>query len=321
MRLHGSAFAPLAPVAGLAATLVLTLSGAAYAQGHPSPASSTAAVPPAVLAMPARGGAVTLKVDDYSAARRRVLDAARAQGAEVVDARTDVTEKGRRHGWLRLRLGSDRLPALLGEVRQVGKLYAEKVGTAELVSEYEDLEQRVVRLREHQGRLDALLKSPRRLRGSDILYVQERLFRAGVDEGMLRLRRAEIERRTRTSTVIVTLFEPLPTRTLDRARLDLTNAYVSARNGAGHRLNRLLARGATALAYAAVFAPLWLPLLAVALLLLRPAWKRRHALRVSLATGLRAARERLRERLAAPALPPATSAASPKDSSGAAGPV
>jgi len=229
--------------------------------------------------MPVRGGVVTVKVDDFGAARQRVVAAALAEGGQVLDARTDVTDKGRRHGWVRLRLSSDRIERVLPAIREEGKLYAENLTTADRLSEHEDLGRRVRKLREHQGRLDALLQSPRRLRGSDILYVQERLFRAGVDEGMLEQRRLDLSRAARTATLTVRLFEPLPVRAVGRARIDLAGWYAAARTSAQYRMDRTLARAATASAYALVYAPLWLPAAVIALLLLRGLWARTHALR------------------------------------------
>jgi hypothetical protein len=67
----------------------------------------------------------------------------------------------------------------------------------------------------HQLRRTAILQNPHGRRCSDILYVQEWLLRAGVDEGALRQRRAFIERSAPAATLVVELFEPEPRRTMD----------------------------------------------------------------------------------------------------------
>jgi hypothetical protein len=223
----------------------------------------------APLEMPTRTGMIAVKVIDFDAARQRVLDAALQQGAELLKSRTEVNYQGKKHGWIWFHVAADRLALLLPVVRSAGKLYAENVATAEHASEYEELARRVDRLQEHQQRLAALLQSGRRLRGSDILYIQERLFRAGVDEGSLRQRRVDLERAARVNTLAVELFEPEP-----RRAMDLGNYYAGAALRARMGLYRLLARALTLGAYALIFAPVWIPALLAAFLARR--WLRRR---------------------------------------------
>lgn len=228
-------------------------------------------------AMLGRSATIVLKVPDFDAARQRVLDAARARGAQLMDAKTAVNEKGKKHGWVRLRLSADRLPGLLPALGGAGKLYSENVQTADHVSEYEELARRVTRLQQHEGRLSGVLQSPRRMRGSDVLYLQERLFRASVDESLLSQQRLDLERSAQVSTVLVDLFEP-GTMPAEQATgpVNLGQRFVGAANLARAGLNHQAARGATALAYAFVYAPLWLPVLLLALVALRLLWVHRR---------------------------------------------
>ena len=219
--------------------------------------------------MPVRGGDIVIKVADYAAAREQALSLARREGAELMDGNTVVNEKGKKHGWLKFRLSSERTQALLHSLRTTGKLYSETLNTQENLSEYEDLERRVNRLREHQDRLDALLKSSRRLRGSDILFIQDRLFRAGVDEGMLLQRRLDLERAARTSSLTVTLFEPGALPVTPKEQVNVGAWFQRSVGTAWFAMQRLFARASTAAAYALVFAPLWIPALILAVLLLR----------------------------------------------------
>ena len=231
-------------------------------------------VPP--VEMPIRGGNIVVKVAAFDAARRQVLNAAGAQGAEMLAARTLVDGKGRKHGWLQFRLPASRLPPLLVAVQGFGKLYGENVATTDHASEYEELARRIVRLQQHEARLTGILQSGRRLRGGDLLYVQERLFRASVDESLLAQRRADLERDTQVNTVQIEMFEPgsLPP-TLSLATPDLSHWFVQAAGLARAHLDRLLARGATMGAYTLVYAPLWVPGVVTCLLLLRWLWSRR----------------------------------------------
>ena len=225
------------------------------------------------IAMIERRGEVVVKVDDFEAARERILQALALQGAELIDAKTLVNEKGRKHGWVTIRLATDRLVDALPVVRSAGKLWAENIVTTNQTSEYESLLRRADRLKEHQVRLAGILTSERRLRGSDILYVQERLFRASVDEGLLLQQREDIARDSRLCTLTIRLFEPMPTRTLDRVRLDIAGHFASAKARAVEIVDAERARAVTASAYALVFAPVWVPLFILALIGLRLLWR------------------------------------------------
>jgi hypothetical protein len=251
----------------------------------------------------ARRGTITVKVTDYDTARQRVLTAALAEGAEIRGAHTAVNFQGKKHGWLRLRFPAERLHPLLEAIRTVGKLYAEEISAAEFASEHGELGRRAERLREHRERLAGLLETRRRLRGSDLLYLQERLFRAGIDEGVLRQRRLDMERAARVSHLTVELFEPEPRRVMD-----LGNWYAGAALRARTALYRILARGTTVGAYALYFAPFWLPGLVIALLLLRAIWRRGRPYALWLAaTAARALQQRVARWFPPPAGP--TSAA------------
>lgn len=243
--------------------LIAGLAGPGAAQSPTSPPSRS------LLEMPIRSSSLIVKVPDYEAARSRVLRAAQQAGAELVDTHTEVDDLGKKNGWIRLRVTSSQLPALLGAVREVGKLYSEQFTADERVSEYQETERRVERLREHQARLSGMLENGRRLRGSDLLYIQERLFRAEVDEGLLMQRRVDLERMVRSGSVVVELFEPEP-----RRQLDVGNWYAGAALRAKTSLFRFLAKGVTAGAYVLFFAPLWIPALVIALLLVRWLWRR-----------------------------------------------
>lgn len=218
-------------------------------------------------------GALTLKVANYDEAREAMLEKAQAEGAELMDAKTLVTPNGRRHGWLRLRLSVERLTTFLTAARQTGIPYAENISSRNNRSEYEELGRRTERLKTHQTRLDGLLKSNRRLRGSDILYIQERLFRAEVDESMLEQRQVDVARQARVSIIQINLFEPVPIGRMHQARVDLSAHFQTAQQNATGALSRFTGRIATVFAYAVVFAPIWVPIALGALVLFLLVWR------------------------------------------------
>ncbi len=283
------------------------------------------ASPPATARMPAWGGAVILKVPNFVAARQKVMDAAGVLGAEVTRGRTFVSEKGRRHGFVELRVTADRLPELLPTIRGVGVLSADNLATTEQASGYEDLGRRVTQLGKHQARLDALLHSRRNLRGSDILFIEERLYRADVDAASLTQQQSDMERRSHTARITVTLFEPLPVGVTPAAptRQGVAHWFGNGKRRAEWHRDQLLARTAVGIAFALVYAPLWLPLFVLAFLAARFAWARRVFLLRVTGTAAGAIRAALTRRVTPPtprAMSPTTAAPeTPRDKSGTKG--
>lgn len=238
------------------------------AQTPPDPALS-----PSLLA---RTATLALKVDHYDDARSQALVAAEARHAEIMDAKTLVDPKGKKHGWMRLRLDASQMPALLADLPALGKTYAENVGTTDQRSQFEELGLRVTRLQQHEQRLDGVLQSPRRMRGSDILYLQERLFRASVDESLLSQQRIDLQRSASTSTLLVEMFEPGTLPPGIPQPVNLPTWFERAHAIAQTARSRTLARAATVSAYAAVYAPFWIPVAVVALVLLAMLWRMRR---------------------------------------------
>ena len=105
-----------------------------------------------------------------------------------------------------------------------------------------------------------VLTADRRMRGSDILYVQERLFRASVDESLLLAgARGFRPRNAQSSSLLVFLFEPTPTNTLSRVHLDASAQFTYARNRAAETLTKShSARRSREALMPFVYAPLYL---------------------------------------------------------------
>lgn len=259
--------------------------------------------------LPVRGGAIVVKVPGYEAARQAMTAAAEQQGAALLDARTLVNEKGRKSGWMRFSVGADRLPALLAAARSAGKLYSEKQTTDDRTSEHEELARRVRRLREHEQRLDTLINSSRRLRGSDILFVQDRLFRDALDEETMEQRQLDLERAARVSTVIVDLFEPGAVPSTLGPQRDVRGWFARGMERARGDMVGGVGKAAAAGAYALVFAPVWAPAAIIVALLARWLWKRGRVWAARLAAWARAVAARLSRLL--PPVPPVPPVAPP----------
>ena len=237
--------------------------------------------------LPVHSGSLTLKVPDFLAARQRLMSAATNAGAQITGGKTTVDEKGRKHGFVHLSVSADRLPELLPKLRAVGTLASDDLTTVNQSSEYENLAGRVRQLKKHEARLDELLHSRRNLRGSDILYVQERLFRTGVDAEQLMQAQTEIERHSRTARFFITLFEPLPVAVpVVAAQRGFTHTFTNACKRAEFRRDVLVTQIATAGAFALVYAPVWLPVFAAGFLLVRFVWLRRTHIVLAVGTAI-----------------------------------
>ena len=175
-----------------------------------------------------RGAALVLKVEAFEAARQKVSELTLSSGGAVREAHSQVVEKGRRHGTVQLLVPAEKLEPLLAQLRGLGIPSGERVTTLEHWAESEELARRAERSKGHQVRLNGLLSSGRKLRGSDVLYVEERLVRAENDEDMLRLQREKLLRATALSKVTVVLFEPpaLPKPNLTHPRRDFVLSWI-----------------------------------------------------------------------------------------------
>jgi hypothetical protein len=294
LSISSSATAQSAPTKNKTAAIAAVRSEPVSQTAQPTGPAQTAAAPPETLGeMLARQGTVVLKVPNYDSARRSVTDMSRDNGGETLEVHTYVDGKGRKYGWLTFRLPADRLTAVIPVVKGVGILYSEKVASADNISLYEELARRVLRLQQHEQRLSGILASPRRMRGSDILFLQERLFRASVDESLLSQQRVDLERASRSATLLVSLFEPGTFPSPRPAAINLTGRFRAGALVAHEALMEQAARASTALAYIVTYAPLWIPALVLGVILLIMVWRNRLRLLAVLDFALRVVALRL----------------------------
>lgn len=227
----------------------------AYAQGAP-------AASPTLVRL--RSASIVLKVPYFKAAQRRVNVLSEQHQAVLTRARIAVDPRGRKHGDIILRMRTDQLDSMLRDVRGTEKLYSESVQTNDMTSEYETLQRRIEILAQNEADLLVFLHRPGRMRGSDVLFVQYRLFQTRLEAADAAQNRANLARGAQYSTLNVTLFEP-PTspvfnwhewhlRAVQRGKL----AFLA-------RFRRFLA----AVYILAFTAPFWLPVLLVLWLLYR----------------------------------------------------
>jgi len=209
--------------------------------------------------VPVRSGNIVLKVPDYTEARARVLRLARARKAVLLEEQSQVNLPGERHGNMVLEMDAAQLTPMMENVRRVGKLYSERAQTSDLTSDYQSLGKRISLLDQNETELLGFLRSPRRMRGSDILFVQYRLYESRVQAANASQQQADIARRSRRGTLDVMLFEPEPRKTFDWGNWRSLASYRA--KGSFLYVTR---KAITGLFYVAYFAPYWVPALLIA---------------------------------------------------------
>jgi hypothetical protein len=208
-----------------------------------------------------RRGAITLKVKDYAAATAELKTLAEASGGRVVDQNTNVGEKGLKSGWSRVRIPKAALGSVMEQVAKFGLVHGQNQTQDNRSREVAELEKRSLRLDEHRARLLGILNGNRRLRGGDILFVQERVFRASVDADLLRSQREALLSDSQSASIIVTFFEPSPVKTAPPVPKNLGERFQFALARGWDSLGHFAARAITGLAYVLAYSVLVLPIL------------------------------------------------------------
>jgi len=228
---------------------------------------ATPSSPPAQPQGPAqvhRSAAITLKVTDFDATMEKLLDLAKKLEAKPTDSKTQVNFMGAKHGWIRFHLEASELDEALAQVKALGVLYGSKTTVEDRTDEYQELEGRITDLRTHEQDLRHTLELPRRMRGSDILYLQERLLSTRFAITGATQTRQSIERRSRVGSLVVFLFEPGT-----RGALGLGDWYAGSVLRAKGSALRSLAKVGTGAIFAVYFAWVWVPALIVLWLVCR----------------------------------------------------
>jgi len=205
-----------------------------------------------------RSGSIVLKVSDYDQARSRVMRLAGARGAVLHEESSEANFSGERHGNIILELDAAQFRPMMEDVRRIGKLYSEQVQTSDQTSYCQKLEKRISLLGQNEVELVAFLHSPRRMRGSDILFVQYRLYESRVRAADAAQERADTARRARKALINVALFEPEPHKTFDWSNWHAVASYRA--KGSFLYVTRKLVTGFYLVAF---LAPYWIPALLI----------------------------------------------------------
>jgi hypothetical protein len=242
----------------VAAVSIVLLTSLAPALAAGISAEPAAEVPRDSAGVSVRSGSIVLKVSDYDQARSRVMRLAAARGAVLHDEKSEANFSGERHGSIILELDAAQLGPMMEAVRRIGKLYSEHVQTSDQTSYYQKLEKRISLLKQNEVELLAFLHSPRRMRGSDILFVQYRLYESRVQAADAAQERADTARRAQKALVNVALFEAEPRKTLDWSNWHATASYRA--KGSFLYVTRKLVTGFYLLVF---LAPYWIPALLI----------------------------------------------------------
>ena len=205
-------------------------------------------------AVSVRSGSIVLKVRDYNQARERVMRLAAERGATSPEEKSVVNFAGERHGDINLELNAAHLGSMMEDVRRVGKLYSELVQTTDETSRCQKLAKQIALLQQNEDELLTFLRSPRRMRGSDILFVQYRLYQSRVEAANAAQERADITRRAQKARINVALFEPEPRKTFDWSNWHAVAAYRAKGS-----LLYVTRKVVTGLYFIVFFAPFWIP--------------------------------------------------------------
>lgn len=207
-----------------------------------------------------KNAAITLKVASFAAARDKVLEIVKSSKGKMADGEVQVVPKGRQHGWMRVQIPAGELQGFLSQIRPLGTLYGEDISTVGGASEDEELQSRIEELAKHEQRLMTILQSPKRMRGSDILFIQDRIFRAGMDKRLLGQRRRDLARQAENSSVLITLFEPEPVKPAPRVATGIGDRFTIGLTNAWGALGTFFGRLTTAFALILVYSLIWVPI-------------------------------------------------------------
>lgn len=235
-------------------------------------AARVAADSPPAAGVRIRSGNIILKVPDFQAARAKVMKLAGKHGAELREAQTEVNFSGGKHGEMMLQVNASRLDPLMDDIRRIGKLYSERVQTSDQTSHYDKLGQRSELLRRNEAELLQFVRSPRQMRGSDLLFVQYRLYQTRVEIANASQEQVDLSRGARRSLLHVMLFEPEPRQSFDWRSWNAHAMYRA--NGAFQDKARKTLAG---LYHVLWLAPFWVPPAAV--LTIGGRWARRRYVR------------------------------------------
>lgn len=206
-----------------------------------------------------RGGSITLKVPSYEEAKKKLKEIAASSGGRILDSETLVHQSGRKSGWISVSLPLDKLEAALSEARSLGTLYGENSSIQDFANQKKELLGRIERVKVHRARMLSMLNQGRRMRGSDMLYIQERIFNSELAEESMVRGVARLEQSAHTAGMNISFFEPA---TEMRVHSDSFKGHIAAAWDEGTKgLGKSIGSSLATLVNWLVYAPVWIPLL------------------------------------------------------------
>ena len=155
-----------------------------------------------------KGATMLLKTADFEKLRTELSSVALKHHGIIADSKTNVSPKGRKHGWFRISVPADQIESLLTDIRPVAKVVGEESKTSNRKPEIDELDLRRQNVINHVDRLKSSLTSRKSIRGSDVLFMEDKIFRAETDRDLLLNDRKKIEGTVANASIVVSAYEP-----------------------------------------------------------------------------------------------------------------
>ncbi|HXE74579.1 MAG TPA: DUF4349 domain-containing protein [Candidatus Xenobia bacterium] len=172
--------------------------------------------------------AMAIEVKEFGPAKAKLLQAVEKSGGYVSEASTAETPGQPQRADYTLRVPAEKLPALLADLRHLGRVQNEQLSTDEVTEQVVDLDARLRNARNTEQRLIAVLNE-RTGKVKDILEVEREIARTREEIERMDAQRVNLMNRVQLATVQVALLEefkaqlqPTPIGTWTR----LNNAFV-----------------------------------------------------------------------------------------------
>ncbi len=172
--------------------------------------------------------ALAIEVKEFAPAKEKLLQAVEKSGGYVGEASTAETPGQPQRADYTLRVPAEKLPALLAELRRLGRVQNEQLSTDEVTEQVVDLEARIRNSRNTEQRLIAVLND-RTGKVRDILEVEREIARTREEIERMDAQRLNLMNRVQLATVQVALLEEFKAQlqpTPIGAWTRLNNAFV-----------------------------------------------------------------------------------------------
>ena len=226
--------------------------------------------PPPLEAMAAarkliRTGQLALEVADYRTAATKATQLAESRGGYLAETHSMRGARDTLQGSLTLRVPAAQFEAIFGELKQLGKVRSEGVGTQDITKAYTDLETRLRVKKDAEARVRDILRN-RTAKLGDVLEAERELTRLTEEIEQMEGERRYYDQQVSLSTITVALSEPQPI--LESSGLEPIREAI-------HGAVEVMARSVATLIYAIVFFLPWLLAAWILWKLLRRARRRR----------------------------------------------